>query len=70
MNFHLGGVFGGIAPPLKKTDHCNHGQNVLEGTWTVAEAEFSGGLVVNGEAWLLVMAESSDREIWRARIEM
>ena len=51
------------------TDHCNHGQNVLEGTWTVAEAEFSGGLVVNGEAWFLVMAESSDREIWRARIE-
>ena len=58
-----------IDSPLKMTDHCNHGQNVLEGTWTVAEAEFSGGLVVNGEAWLLVMAESSDREIWRARIE-
>ena len=56
-------------PSAEKTDHCNHGQNVLEGTWTVAEAEFSGGLVVNGEAWLLVMAESSDREIWRARIE-
>ena len=58
-------------PLREKTDHCNHGQNVLEGTWTVAEAEFSGGLVVNGEAWLLVMAaeQSSDREIWRARIE-
>ena len=29
----------------------------------MAETEISGGLVVNGEAWLLVMAESSDREI-------